>query len=92
MIFSYRDKDTQALAEGRRVARFRGVERQARRKLYLLHLARKVSDLSIPPGNRLEKLSGDRAGRWSIRINERWRVCFEWHEQGAHGVEIVDYH
>jgi proteic killer suppression protein len=92
MIVSYRDKDTQALAEGRRVARFRAIERPARRKLYQLHLARSVADLGIPPGNRLEKLAGDRAGQWSIRINDRWRVCFDWREDAAHGVEIVDYH
>ncbi len=92
MIASFRDKDTQARAEGRRVARWRAIERQARRKLYLLHLARSVSDLSIPPGNRLEKLSGGRARQWSIRINDRWRICFEWRQDAAHGVEIVDYH
>jgi proteic killer suppression protein len=92
MIASFGDKDTQALAEGRRVARWRAIEGAARRKLYLLHLARSVSDLAIPPGNRLEKLGGDRAGQWSIRINNRWRICFAWRDDAAHGVEIVDYH
>ena len=92
MIASFRDKDTQALAEGRRVARFRAIARSARRRLYQLHLARNVSDLALPPGNRLEKLGGDRAGQWSIRINDRWRICFEWRNDAALEVEIVDYH
>jgi proteic killer suppression protein len=57
-----------------------------------LHLARSVPELAIPPGNRLEKLGGDRAGQWSIRINDQWRICFEWRDDAAHEVEIVDYH
>jgi proteic killer suppression protein len=92
MIASFGDKDTQALAEGRRVARWRAFERPARRKLYQFHLARRVADLAIPPGNRLEKLAGDRAGQWSVRINDQWRICFDWREDAAHEVEIVDYH
>lgn len=92
MIASFADWDTQALAEGRRVGRWRAIERAARRRLYQLHLAQRVAELAIPPGNRLDKLRGDRAGQWSIRINEQWRICCAWREDGAHGVEIVDYH
>ncbi len=94
MILSFKCADTQELAAGGRVARFRAIERQAVRKLYLMHLAQSVSDLRIPPGNRLEKLRGARSGRWSIRINDQWRVCFEWKDgdDGASHVEIVDYH
>ena len=58
----------------------------------MLNNAQSVNDLRIPPGNRLERLKGDRAGQFSIRINQRWRVCFEWHDDDAHAVEIVDYH
>jgi proteic killer suppression protein len=64
----------------------------ARRKLLYLHRARKLDDLRVPPGNRLEALRGDRRGQHSIRINDRWRICFRWHDGDAHGVEIVDYH
>ena len=92
MIGSYRDKDTQRLAEGRGVLRFRMIEAVARRKLYQIYLAQRISDLAIPPGNRLEKLSGNRAGQWSIRINDQWRICFEWQDDTAYDVEIVDYH
>ena len=58
----------------------------------MLNNAQSVSDLRVPPGNRLERLKGDRAGQFSIRINQRWRICFEWREDDAHEVEIVDYH
>jgi proteic killer suppression protein len=64
----------------------------ARRKLLQLHAASELNSLRVPPGNRLEALKGDRKGRYSIRINDQWRVCFEWREDGAYGVEIVDYH
>ena len=92
MIGSYRSKDTQRLAEGKPVARFRAIASQARRKLYQIHLARSVSHLNIPPGNRLERLHGNREGQWAIRINERWRICFGWEGDCAYNVEIVDYH
>ena len=92
MIYSFKSKETQALAEGQAVRRFRSIEAQARRKLFQLHLANKASDLNIPPGNRLEKLHGDREGQWSIRINDQWRICFAWEDDGALNVEIVDYH
>jgi proteic killer suppression protein len=64
----------------------------ARRKLEQLHMAGRIDDLRVPPHNRLEKLKGDRAGQWSIRINDQFRVCFRWTARGAEGVEIVDYH
>jgi len=64
----------------------------ARRKLLILNAAEKLTDLRIPPGNRLEKLSGGRRGQHSIRINDRWRICFRWRDGDAYDVEIVDYH
>jgi proteic killer suppression protein len=91
-IQSFRCSETQALFERRRVARFANIQAVARRKLEQLHMAGELSDLRIPPGNRLEKLSGDREGQWSIRINEQWRVCFVWMGVDVEGVEIVDYH
>ncbi len=71
---------------------WRSFERIALRKLDALDAAVKLDDLRSPPGNRLESLRGDRAGQYSIRINDQWRLCFEWTEQGPHNVEIVDYH
>ena len=92
MIRSFRDGDTEALFNDIGVRRFRAIERQARRKLLYLHRARVLQDLSAPPGNRLEALKGDRRGQHSIRINDRWRICFTWRNGDAHGVQIVDYH
>jgi proteic killer suppression protein len=74
------------------VLRFRAIERVARRKLLFLHAAKMLDELRVPPGNRLEALKGDRAGQYSIRINDQWRICFGWHDGAAHDVEIVDYH
>jgi proteic killer suppression protein len=68
------------------------LRRVALRKLVQLDAADTLDDLKVPPGNRLERLRGDRKGQWSIRVNERWRVCFEWRQGDAHEVEIVDYH
>ncbi len=68
------------------------LQRVALRKLVMLDAAETLSDLRVPPANRLEKLSGDREGQHSIRINERWRICFVWKEGDAYGVEVVDYH
>lgn len=68
------------------------IQRVARRKLLLLHQARRLDDLRAPPGNRLEALKGDRAGQHSIRVNDQWRICFRWQDEDALGVEIVDYH
>lgn len=93
MILSYKDKQTREFAEGERVKAFDGIRRKAEMKLDELEAATALSDLSLP-GNRLESLKGDRKGQYSIRINDQWRVCFEW-PQGAAGpseVEIVDYH
>lgn len=68
------------------------LQRAAQRKLVMLDAAEDLRDLAVPPGNRLEKLSGDREGQYSIRINERWRICFRWAEGDAYDVEVVDYH
>jgi proteic killer suppression protein len=94
MIVSYRDKRTGDFAAGKRVKAFSGIERSARLKLDRLEAAVTLKDLAMLPGNRLEVLKGDRKGQYSIRVNDRWRICFEWTE-GAPGpskVEIVDYH
>jgi proteic killer suppression protein len=92
MIESFRCEDTEALFLGRRVARFANIEKAAMRKLQMLHAATRIETLRIPPQNRLEKLRGERAGQWSIRINDQWRICFVWKEASAWNVEIVDYH
>jgi proteic killer suppression protein len=94
MIVSYRDKRTRDFAAGERVKAFSGIERPARLKLDRLEAATVLSDLAHLPGNRFEVLKGDRKGQYSIRINDRWRICFEWPEGslGPANVEIVDYH
>jgi len=92
VIASFRDKETQALFEERSVRRFGAIERGARRKLLFLNQARRLEDLAALPGNRLEKLSGDRKGQHSIRINDQWRICFRWKAGDAYEVEIADYH
>lgn len=92
MIHSFSCPETEALFHSQEVARFRNIERVARRKLLQLHAATELGSLKIPPGNRLEMLKGNRKGQYSIRINDQWRVCFRWVEDGAHDVEIVDYH
>ncbi len=92
MIKSFRCKDTEALFNDVLVARFKAIERPARRKLLYLHRARNLQDLMQPPGNRLESLKGDRQGQHSIRINDQWRICFKWIDGDAYEVEIVDYH
>lgn len=92
MIHSFSCADTEALFHSQIVPRFRNIERVARRKLLQLHAATELASLRIPPGNQLEALKGDRGGQYSIRINDQWRVCFTWHEDGARQVEIVDYH
>lgn len=92
MISSFRDKDTCELYETGHSRRFRAVERVALRKLDMLAAAPTVETLRVPPGNRLEALSGDRKGQWSIRINDQWRLCFRWEGDSAFDVEITDYH
>lgn len=92
MIKSFRCADTEALFSDQPVARFRAVERSARRQLLYLHQTRTLQDLRVPPGNRLEALKADRKGQYSIRINDQWRICFRWFDGNAYEVEIVDYH
>jgi proteic killer suppression protein len=92
MIVSFKDEDTETLAKGFRVARFADVESVARRKLRYLEIAGTLDDLRVPPGNRLESLKGDREGQQSIRVNDRYRLCFRWTSAGPADVEIVDYH
>ena len=93
MIVSYRDKRTRDFAAGKRVAAFDGFRRKAEMKLDQLEAAVQLADLGLP-GNRLEALKGDRRGQYSIRINDQWRICFEWPagSPGPAEVEIVDYH
>lgn len=93
MIRDFADKDTERLFRRERVKKFAGaLQRAASRKLAMLDAAESLDDLRVPPGNRLEKLVGDRAGQHSIRINDQWRLCFRWIEGEAHDVEITDYH
>ncbi len=92
MIHSFACADTQALFLSQAVPRFKNVERVARRKLLQMHAATVLISLRVPPGNQLEALKGDRAGQHSIRVNDQWRICFVWQTDGAHQVEIVDYH
>jgi proteic killer suppression protein len=92
VIKSFRDKRTEALFEGRCPARWQPFRAVAERKLAQLHAAATIEFLRAPPGNHLEALRGDRKGQHSIRINDRWRVCFRWADGDAFDVEIVDYH
>lgn len=93
MIKSFADKDTEALFRRWPHKRLPHVlQRRALRKLDQLDDAAALADLAVPPGNRLERLKGDRQGQHSIRINERWRICFRWEKGGAWDVEITDYH
>ncbi|ABK45386.1 plasmid maintenance system killer [Magnetococcus marinus MC-1] len=92
MIISFRDKATESLYAGERVKKFVAFSKIALRKLDMLDAAVQLNDLRIPPGNRLEALKHDRVGQHSIRINDQWRICFVWKDDGAHQVEIVDYH
>jgi len=92
MIRSFRCPDTERLAQGWALPQFQAFERVARRKLRQLEIAGRLDDLRIPPGNRLEALRGDRAGQYSIRINDQFRLCFIWSDAGPEAVELVDYH
>ena len=93
MIESFASKETEKIFRGLASRKLpRDIQRAARRKLLYLNDAEDIQDLRAPPGNRLEKLSGDREGQYSIRINDQWRICFKWIEDLAKDVEIVDYH
>ena len=93
MLRSFRDKETEAAWLRQRSRRLDGsLQRVAWRKLAMLDAAETLVDLMVPPGNRLEKLTGDRGGQHSIRINQQWRICFRWSDAGPGDVQIVDYH
>jgi len=93
MIRSFADKATAAIFQGKPVLSLpRPMQKVALRKLLQLDAARDIADMRVPPGNRLEQLKGGRAGQWSIRINDQWRICFIWDGKDAHTVEIADYH
>ena len=89
MIKSFRCKETERLFDDTSVRRFKAIERVARRKLLMLHRAKELVDLRVPPGNRLEVLKGDRSGQYSIRINDQWRICFCWNDGDVTDVEIM---
>ena len=90
MIKSFKCKYTEALSRGTNVKKFNSIAKVARRKLRQLEIANLLDDLRVPPGNHLEALKGDRTGQYSIRINDQWRVCFNWTDADAENVEIVD--
>jgi len=93
MIKSFRDKETEKIFNRQFSGKFQmNIQRVARKKLVILDAAQELSDLRIPPGNRLEALKGDRKGQHSIRINDQWRICFRWRAGDAYDVEITDYH
>jgi proteic killer suppression protein len=93
VIRSFRDRDTERLFQRRPVRKLGSdIQKVALRRLRMLDAATVLDDLRLPPGNRLEKLKGDRAGQHSIRINQQWRICFRWRSGDAYDVEIVDYH
>ena len=94
MIVSYRDKRTADFASGKRIKAFSGIARPTRLKLDRLEAVQSLKDLAALPGNRFETLKGDRKGQYSIRINDQWRICFEWPDKspGPVNVEVVDYH
>ncbi len=93
MIRSFKCKETEKIWNQEISLRFPGsIQRIALRKFFMLHRAKELQDLRIPPANRLEKLKGDRIGQYSIRINDQWRICFLWHDASAYDIEIVDYH
>ena len=93
VIRSFRDKETERIWKRQRSRQLDdGTQRIALRKLLILDAAEVLGDLRVPPGNRLEKLKGDRAGSHSIRVNQQWRICFKWSDKGAEDIELVDYH
>ena len=92
MIKSFKSKETELLFQLQHSRKFANVERPALRKLVQLDLAATVQDMRAPPGNQLEPLHGDRKGQWSVRVNDQFRLCFRWTDEGPEDVEIVDYH
>ena len=92
MIQSFKNKQTRQLFEGERVRAFQSFARQAEKRLRILDAADRLEALKRLPSNRFKALGGDRHGQYSIRINDQWRICFEWRQDGPHKVEIVDYH
>ena len=93
VIRSFRDKDTESIWQRRYIKKLsRELSRLTYNKLVLINAAESINDLRVPPGNRLEKLSGNRAGQYSVRVNDQWRICFTWSTAGAGNVELVDYH
>lgn len=92
MIKGFRCGETKKVFHRMHSRRFTGIQRMALRKLLVLDAAGALDDLRIPPANRLERLTGDRRGQHSIRINDQWWICFRWRDGGAHDVEIIDYH
>ena len=92
MIKSFRCKYTEALYQGKQVRKFASCQAQAERRLEILDNAKTINDLITLPSNRFEALAGDRVGQCSIRVNQQWRICFEWKDADAYNVEIVDYH
>ena len=95
MIVSFRDEESELIWNGQFSKKIKipaQIHNLARRKLRILWAAPSLETLKVPPGNRLEQLKGDRAGQWSIRINNQYRICFKWKDGNAHEVEIVDYH
>ena len=93
VIQSFGSRETEAIFEGRRSRHLPPeIHVRARRRLRQLHNANSINDLRVPPSNRLERLSGDRSGQWSIRINQQWRVVFRWEDGNASDVQLIDYH
>jgi toxin HigB-1 len=93
VVKTFRDKETEKVYNRERSVKLPGdIQQVALRKLRMIHNAQNINDLRIPPSNRLEKLGGDRAGQYSIRINDQWRLCFIWKDNNAYDVEITDYH
>jgi proteic killer suppression protein len=92
MILSFDDRRTEDLFEDRFVRDFQGIARSAKRKLEVLNAAAQLDDLRVPPANRLEKLRGNFEGFYSIRINDQWRIIFEWVDGNAYSVRVIDYH
>lgn len=92
MLKGFKSSETEAIWNRQPTRKYQAVARVALRKLWMLAEARNVTDLMVPPANRLEKLEGDRAGQYSIRVNDQYRICFTWNGADADNVEIVDYH